>query len=182
MASLWLEMALAGIRLACVCYCKPMSTYMNWYIGDVSFRKIVQILGVLITTPYREIGQKTCLVWVSPRQKKTSICLPVLCHCHCCNIYRRRKHCLARTQKLIDWNHIIIKAIFCYHLAHEISRKTLTTPLSSNYNIISLHVLLDFNAIFGTWSPRALGERYQRRHLRRLSSSSRWFVSSDKPA
>ena len=78
--------------------------------------------------------------------KKTSICLPVLCHC--CNIYRRRKHCLARTQKLIDWNHIIIKAIFCYHLAHEISRKTLTTPLSSNYNIILLHVLLDFNAIF----------------------------------
>ena len=113
--------------------------------------------------------------------KKTSICLPVLCHCHCCNIYRRRKHCLARTQKLIDWNHIIIKAIFCYHLAHEISRKTLTTPLSSNYNIILLHVLLDFNAIFGTWSP-SLGERYQRRHLHRLSSSSRWFVSSDKPA
>ena len=158
-----------------------MSTYMNWYIGDVSFRKIVQILGVLITTPYREIGQKTCLVWVSPRQKKTIHLLACPLHCHCCNIYRRRKHCLARTQKLIDWNHIIIKAIFCYHLAHEISRKTLTTPLSSNYNIISLHVLLDFNAIFGTWSP-SLGERYQRRHLHRLSSSSRWFVSSDKPA
>ena len=62
MASLWLEMALAGNRLSHVCYCKPMSTYINWYIGDVSFRKIVQILGVLITTPYREIGQKTCLV------------------------------------------------------------------------------------------------------------------------
>ena len=159
-----------------------MSTYMNWYIGDVSFRKIVQILGVLITQhPTEKLDKKHVLYECHLGKKKTSICLPVLCHCHCCNIYRRSKHCLARTQKLIDWNHIIIKAIFCYHLAHEISRKTLTTPLSSNYNIISLHVLLDFNAIFGTWSP-SLGERYQRRHLHRLSSSSRWFVSSDKPA
>ena len=53
---------------------------MNWYIGDVSFRKIVQILGVLITQhPTEKLDKKHVLYECHLGKKKHPSACPVRC-------------------------------------------------------------------------------------------------------